>query len=251
MLTGRCLCGNCTYEIEGDPVVVAHCHCADCQRLSGAGHATGAMFPESAVRMEGSIATFELVSEAGNRVTRLFCPTCGSPLFGKNTGMPGFITATAGTLDQSETLSPQVAIFARNRRAWDVMDLWLPSRRSRLGGQPKEPKPPLLTYSRLRPDSTLVRRRERRLPGSRPIRARDRGCVKTPVVRFCEQRSALRRSVIVARRKGLPPQARPVKWNSKPFSRERVFTQPRPVADMPELSKCRAWHCDQRFSSSA
>lgn len=122
MRTGRCLCGKCTYEIEDDPVMVAHCHCADCQRLSGAGHATGAMFPESGVRMNGPIAAYEMASEAGNRVTRLFCVTCGSPLFGKNSGMPGFITATAGTLDQSEGLSPQVAIFARNRRSWDVMD---------------------------------------------------------------------------------------------------------------------------------
>jgi hypothetical protein len=80
------------------------------------------MFPESAVRIEGPVATYELVSEAGNKVTRLFCPACGSPLFGKNSGMPGFITATAGTLDQSDNLSPQVAIFARSRRSWDLMD---------------------------------------------------------------------------------------------------------------------------------
>ena len=48
MLTGRCLCGECSYAIEGQPVVVAHCHCRDCQRLSGAGHTTGAMFPRTA-----------------------------------------------------------------------------------------------------------------------------------------------------------------------------------------------------------
>jgi hypothetical protein len=122
MLTGRCLCGQCRYEVEGDPVVVAHCHCADCQRISGAGHATGVMFAEVGVRMTGPIASFELASEAGNLVTRLFCSVCGSPLFGKNSGMPGFVTATAGTLDQSDGLSPQVVIFARNRRSWDLMD---------------------------------------------------------------------------------------------------------------------------------
>jgi hypothetical protein len=127
MLTGRCLCGASTYEIDGDPIVVAHCHCADCQRLSGSGHSTGAMFAESGVRMKGSIARYDLVSEAGNFVTRLFCATCGSPLFGKNSGMPGFITATAGTLDQSETLSPELVIFARNRRAWDALDPSLPT----------------------------------------------------------------------------------------------------------------------------
>jgi len=47
MRTGKCLCGACSYKIEGDPIIVAICHCADCQRLSGAGHSTGAMYKES------------------------------------------------------------------------------------------------------------------------------------------------------------------------------------------------------------
>ena len=122
MLTGRCLCGDCSYTIEGEPVVVAHCHCIDCQRLSGAGHTTGAMFSEAGVTLFGAPAKFALTSDAGNTVTRLFCGTCGSPLFGKNTGMPGFMTVSLGTLDTPDALKPQVAVFARTRRQWDVMD---------------------------------------------------------------------------------------------------------------------------------
>ena len=122
MLTGRCLCGACSYEIEGDPIVVAHCYCRDCQRLSGAGHTTGAMFSEDGVRLKGAPASFSLTSEGGNMVTRLFCGACGSPLFGKNTGMPGVMTVTLGTLDTPDLLTPQVAIFARTRRRWDPID---------------------------------------------------------------------------------------------------------------------------------
>jgi hypothetical protein len=85
------------------------------------------MFPEPGVRLRGNVGTFELVSEAGNTVTRFFCATCGSPLFGKNTGMPGFMTVMAGTLDKADDLVPQVAIFARTRYPWDVMDSGLAS----------------------------------------------------------------------------------------------------------------------------
>ena len=127
MLSGRCLCGRCSYEIEGEPVVVAHCHCLDCQRLSGAGHATGAMFAQGGVTLTGEPAAYQLKSEAGNTVTRLFCGTCGSPLFGKNTGMPGFMTVTLGTLDDPNLLEPGVAVFARSRRTWDMMDINLPA----------------------------------------------------------------------------------------------------------------------------
>lgn len=127
MLTGRCLCGAISYEIDGDPVVVAHCHCRDCQRLSGAGHTTGAMFPDAGIRLRGEPASYSLTSEAGNTVERLFCGRCGSPLFGRNTGMPGFMTVSLGTLDPSDGLTPQAAIFARSRRSWDVMDPTLPT----------------------------------------------------------------------------------------------------------------------------
>lgn len=139
MLTGRCLCGACSYEIDGDPVVVAKCHCVDCQRLSGAGHSTGAMFAESAIRLDGKPATFSSSSEAGNTVTRMFCGICSSPLFGKNTGMPGFMTVTMGTLDASDHLVPQVAIFTRTRRAWDTNDQSVQSYEAQPSWTPADP----------------------------------------------------------------------------------------------------------------
>ena len=122
MLSGRCLCGRCSYEIEGEPIIVAHCHCLDCQRLSGAGHTTGAMFAEQEVKLAGEPSSYLLESDGGNTVTRLFCGDCGSPLFGKNSGMPGFMTVTLGTLDDPNVLQPQVAVYARSRRRWDLMD---------------------------------------------------------------------------------------------------------------------------------
>ncbi|WP_293676101.1 GFA family protein [uncultured Phenylobacterium sp.] len=127
MWTGRCLCGACAYTIEGDPIVVAHCHCLDCQRGTGAGHATSAMFDAAGITITGDPSVYEQVSEAGNTVTRLFCGGCGSQLFGRNTGMPGVMAASLGTLDQADELTPQVAIFARARRHWDAVDPALPT----------------------------------------------------------------------------------------------------------------------------
>jgi hypothetical protein len=127
VLKGRCLCGAVAYEIEGDPIVVAHCHCVDCQRISGAAHTTGATFPADRIRVAGDVAQFQLRSERGSMVTRTFCPRCGSPLFGRNTGMDGFVTVSVGTLDDPDAVMPQVVIFARTRRHWDAMDPGLPT----------------------------------------------------------------------------------------------------------------------------
>ncbi|MBV1860152.1 MAG: GFA family protein [Nannocystaceae bacterium] len=101
---------------------MAHCHCRDCQRLTGTAHSTGAMFAVSDVTLTGRTAEFELEGGSGATVTRTFCPTCGSPIFGKNTGMRGFITLSLGTFDDLESLVPQVAVFARSKPSWDAMD---------------------------------------------------------------------------------------------------------------------------------
>ena len=124
---GRCLCGAVTYEVAGTPVVVAQCHCINCQRGSGTGHTTGAMYPVDRFRLAGEIAEFKFTSEHGNEVARLFCPKCGSPILGRNSGMIGFVTITLGTLDEAAEFRPQVAIFARSRMPWDVTDDTLPT----------------------------------------------------------------------------------------------------------------------------
>ncbi len=119
---GRCLCGAVRYGVRGSPRIVAHCHCEDCQRLTGAGHSTGAMFAVDQFQLEGHIAEYHLTSAAGNRVTRVFCPGCGSPLYGRNSAMAGFVTVSLGTLEDSSAFEPEVVIFARNRKPWDFMD---------------------------------------------------------------------------------------------------------------------------------
>ena len=32
MAKGSCMCGQVTYEYEGEPAVTALCHCIDCQK---------------------------------------------------------------------------------------------------------------------------------------------------------------------------------------------------------------------------
>jgi len=127
MRHGRCLCGAITYSIEGEPIIVAHCHCTDCRRLSGAGHTTGAMFKEAQVDVRGELAEFCMQADSGSTVRRSFCQRCGSSLFGRNTGMPGVVTVAVGSLDDPSGVEPQVAVFTRTRPSWDTFDPALPS----------------------------------------------------------------------------------------------------------------------------
>jgi len=124
---GGCHCGSVRYQAEGVPVVIAHCHCQDCQRLSGTGHTTGAMFEVSNFKLTGKVAEYCLTANNGNRVTRVFCPNCASPIYGRNSGSSDYLTISLGTLDDCSLFEPQVTIFARNRKPWDAMDEALPT----------------------------------------------------------------------------------------------------------------------------
>ena len=59
MQRGHCLCGSVQYEFDETQVGMAlHCHCKDCQRVTGSGKATVIMFPQDAVKIEGEYKTF-------------------------------------------------------------------------------------------------------------------------------------------------------------------------------------------------
>src|SRR4051812_29546423 len=97
--SGRCLCGAVTYECTAEPIVMGNCHCRDCQRATGGAYAPGLLFPRAAVVIRGEVRYFDVVGDSGDSISRGFCPTCGSRLFGQGAAFPQVISILAGTLD--------------------------------------------------------------------------------------------------------------------------------------------------------
>jgi len=60
------------------------------------------------------------------RVTRAFCPTCGSPVYTTNSGMPDFFIVEAASLDDPARFVPQVVVYTSSGFAWDHVDPALP-----------------------------------------------------------------------------------------------------------------------------
>src|SRR3546814_12092433 len=73
--TGRCLCGEVTYEISGDPIATAVCHCEHCQRQSGGAFSVNVVMPASQLTISGTLQTYENTNEDGSEVyvRRRFC----------------------------------------------------------------------------------------------------------------------------------------------------------------------------------
>ena len=116
---GKCLCGEVTVRVDKPPAIMARCHCRDCQRTSGTGHATNALFADIDVDLRGPVASFTVQADSGNDISRSFCLTCGSRLFNTTAKRPGFVAVAAGLFEDSSWFEPQLALFLRTRPDWD------------------------------------------------------------------------------------------------------------------------------------
>ena len=88
--SGQCLCGGVRVAVKGTPVRMAQCHCRHCQRASGAGHASNAIFHAADVTITGETKSYTVTADSGNDYTRHFCPACGGRAFATTDTVPNF-----------------------------------------------------------------------------------------------------------------------------------------------------------------
>lgn len=124
---GGCLCGSVRYECTAEPVISGHCQCTDCRKASGSGHSSHLAVPVNSVSISGNVKVYDRKADSGNMVGRAFCPSCGSPVYSVNCGMPGLLFLRASSLDDLEMFKPQVVVFTKRAASWDYIDPKLPA----------------------------------------------------------------------------------------------------------------------------
>ena len=124
-MTGRCLCGAVTWELSGDIIATAVCHCEHCQRQSGGAFSVNLVAHESQLSVDGDLSMY---GDPGNdptgtvHVERRFCGTCGSPIVSALTGTEGVIAVKAGTLNDRSAVRPNVQAWCVDRQPWVELD---------------------------------------------------------------------------------------------------------------------------------
>ena len=126
MISGGCLCGRVRYQAQGEPLFSVLCHCRDCQRASGTGHAPVIGFRKSAFSLTGETRSYAVTGGSGKLAVRHFCPHCGSMLFGMPEIAPDLVTIYIGSLDQPREFRPDYVQFRRDRRDWDQLEFDVP-----------------------------------------------------------------------------------------------------------------------------
>lgn len=105
-VTGGCSCGAVRIEARGEPYRVGLCHCMDCRKHHGAVFHASAIFPEDAVSVTGETREWR---------GRHFCPTCGSPVFGRSDDE---VEVNLGALDEPNVFAPTYENWTIRRETW-------------------------------------------------------------------------------------------------------------------------------------
>ena len=126
-LTGQCLCGTVTYAADSEIIMQANCHCTDCRQSSGSPFATLVFIKKDDLDIQGEVKTFDHVVDSGNKLTKIFCPNCGSQLFTANEVRPNSIGIRAGTLNEHQEVKPQFNVFASGKMACTHLDPNIPA----------------------------------------------------------------------------------------------------------------------------
>ena len=125
--TGGCLCGNIKYKFNREDVVSAgHCHCKDCQKITGSGKATVVFIPTKSLEINNNYKVYSVIGHDGTNVHRGFCPNCGSPVISYVTEQPDLRFIKAGSLDDSSWIKIESSFWSISANKWDPVNENIP-----------------------------------------------------------------------------------------------------------------------------
>jgi hypothetical protein len=116
-LGGECLCGAVQYAYEGPLGAIVHCHCSRCRRWHGAAFRTRVAARRAGFRFtsgEEHVARYD----STDRVTKLFCSTCGSSLITEYRQRDDLIGLPLGGVRGELGDRPTFHIFVGSKADW-------------------------------------------------------------------------------------------------------------------------------------
>jgi len=117
-ITGACLCGRVRYQVSGPFDAFYLCHCSQCRRSTGSGHAANIFTsPQRLQWLAGEDLVKRYIPDEPGVISKAFCSHCGS-LVPYTSIKSGRLIIPAGSLDEPPGIDPQHNIFWRDRADW-------------------------------------------------------------------------------------------------------------------------------------
>jgi hypothetical protein len=113
-----CACGRLTVRCEDEPASVSLCHCAACQRRTGAPFGIAAFFARPAVAVDGISTAYTRAADSGFPVTFHFCPACGSTVWWEPSRKPDLVAVATGAFADPAFPAPEKSVYLDQRQRW-------------------------------------------------------------------------------------------------------------------------------------
>jgi len=124
MLTGSCLCGAVSYEVDADPGPIVHCHCHTCRKAHGSAFSSVMTVPRDAFRWTRGEELLNSFESSPGKVRR-FCSRCGSQIFAERTQMAR-VLLRLGCLDTPIAEGAVAHIWRSDAASWYDPKIQLP-----------------------------------------------------------------------------------------------------------------------------
>jgi len=116
MTSGRCLCGDVQYEVEGKISPIWLCHCSKCRRANGSAFHAGAICSADKFTWRAGEDSIREYENTPDYVTR-FCARCGSPVPQQLRGTD-LVFLHVGGLDGDPQRGVDHHIFTKSKAPW-------------------------------------------------------------------------------------------------------------------------------------
>ena len=119
--TASCLCGGVQLALMAEPGPISICHCTMCRKAQGGPFATNAHMPTAALDVtQGAELLSSYESSPGHH--RVFCKTCGSPLFMTDAEEPDVVSVRVGIIDGPLRTRPSAHYYVGQMANWWRID---------------------------------------------------------------------------------------------------------------------------------
>jgi len=117
-ITGSCQCGSVRYELLEEPMLIAACHCKECQKLSTSAFSITAMVKSESVKFQGEMRRWGRIADSGNISYAKFCSNCGNRIYHYDPNIPDVLKLKPTNLSNTSIINPKIHIWVSEKQSW-------------------------------------------------------------------------------------------------------------------------------------
>lgn len=118
--TASCLCNGIQLRINAELEPIMVCHCKQCQKAQGAAFAAITQVQKSDLKVVHGENLLQAYFASSNK-KRVFCKTCGSPIWSERLDKPDVVRLRVGLIN--EEISTQVSshAYVTSKASWHTI----------------------------------------------------------------------------------------------------------------------------------